>query len=168
MGQAGSTLDTRSRSCGWLNLGTHAEDPLENLLKPRKRTASILVAPEKSTRSHAASLPRQARARRVSSWRESTPEHGLGILVHGCHLEADGWHSIVWGEPPNQLGRLPHAALMAWEERASLVTVCFGTGASQTSEGELEGAYTLRFMYEHFAQLANFPVFAEEVCQTTT
>ena len=42
-----------------------------------------------------------------------------GILVHGCHLSADGWEHIVWGQPPHELGRLPHAVLLAWEDRAT-------------------------------------------------
>ena len=67
----------------------------------------------------------------------------------------------MWGEPPSQLGRLPHAALLAWEERASLLRVCFGTGASQTADGELEGAYTLRYLYDHFDALRDFTAFSE-------
>merc|ERR1712228_325203 len=36
-----------------------------------------------------------------------------GILVHGCHLAADGWKEIVWGNPPDELGRIPHAVMLA-------------------------------------------------------
>ena len=67
----------------------------------------------------------------------------MGILVHGCHLEAESWDDIVWGLPPNQLGRLPHAALLAWEERAHVKRVICGTGASKASDGRLEGQYTV-------------------------
>lgn len=29
-----------------------------------------------------------------------------GVLIHGCHLEAKGWKSIMWGdEQQQQLGR---------------------------------------------------------------
>ena len=31
----------------------------------------------------------------------------LGILVHGCHLQAEGWEEIVWGIAPDKLGRVP-------------------------------------------------------------
>lgn len=86
----------------------------------------------------------------------------LGILVHGCHLMADDWESIVWGCPPEQLGRLPHAALLAWEERSSLRCLCFGTGASERADdGELEAQYTLRFLFENLARLAEFSAFVE-------
>lgn len=81
-------------------------------------------------------------------------EHGAtGILVHGCHLAADGWEHIVWGNPPHELGRLPHAILLAWEEKAGVVI--FGTGASQ-KDGLLESEFTLKFLWDHFAELAEF------------
>ena len=105
---------------------------------------------------------------KLSEWRGGGSDDALhlknqqlGILVHGCHLQADGWEHIVWGAPPSQLGRLPHAALLAWEERDSLAAICFGTGASQTADGELEGDYTLRVLYERLPQLAEFEAFAK-------
>lgn len=76
-----------------------------------------------------------------------------GILVHGCHLSADGWEHIVWGQPPHELGRLPHAVLLAWEEQASVVVL--GTGASE-KDGLKESEYTLRYLWEHWAQLSEF------------
>jgi len=27
-------------------------------------------------------------------------KHATGILVHGYHLQADGWESLAWGCPP--------------------------------------------------------------------
>ena len=57
--------------------------------------------------------------------------------------------------------RASHAALLAWEERKSLARVVFGTGASRTADGELEGAYTLRYLYEHLPRLADFSAFTE-------
>merc|ERR1719210_1807680 len=56
-----------------------------------------------------------------------------GILVHGCHLQANGWEDIVWGHPPEKLGRLPQTVLLAWEERAAVVVL--GTGASRAQDG---------------------------------
>ena len=78
---------------------------------------------------------------------------GAGILVHGCHLSADGWEHIVWGQPPHQLGRLPHAVLLAWEEKATVVV--FGTGASE-KDGLKESEYTIRYLWDHWAELAEF------------
>jgi len=35
------------------------------------------------------------------------------IVVHGCHLAADRWEQLVWGDPAQQLvGRLAHAAIL--------------------------------------------------------
>jgi len=80
----------------------------------------------------------------------------VGLLVHGCHLDAEGWRHIVWGEPPELLGRLPHAALLAWRERSRLAKVVCGTGASSTPEGKLESEVTVDFLWENFAKLAEF------------
>ena len=128
---------------------------------------SILVSPERGALlgpgHDARASSRTNGGGRMSVWRGGAlRESGrIGILVHGCHLQADGWESIVWGDPPHQLGRLPHAALLAWEERESLRCVCFGTGASQTAVGELEGAYTLRILLERLPRLAEFSAIRE-------
>lgn len=83
-----------------------------------------------------------------------------GILVHGCHLEADGWEAIVWGDPArNLLGRLPHAALLAWEERHSLRRVVCGTGASQAADGRTEAEVTIDLLWSRFDRLAEFDAF---------
>jgi len=125
----------------------------------RRRTTAVLVSPDKSA-SWPSNLDHVYADRRMSAWRGGSAAHGgIGILVHGCHLQADGWESIVWGEPPEQLGRLPHAALLAWEERASLACLCFGTGASQAADGTLEGEYTLRTLRARVGQLSEFSAF---------
>lgn len=80
-----------------------------------------------------------------------------GILVHGCHLQADGWEDIVWGHPPNKLGRLPHAVLMAVQLQVEVVVL--GTGASVSPDGRLEGKYTLDYLMEHLSQLHDFTAF---------
>jgi len=74
--------------------------------------------------------------------------------VHGCHLQADGWQEIVWGHPPARLGRLPQAVLLAQEEDAKVVVL--GTGASQASDGRLEGQFTLDFLLERLPKLHDF------------
>ena len=83
----------------------------------------------------------------------------LGILVHGCHLMADGWEDIVWGRPPEELGRLPHAALLVWEERERLELVCLGTGASKGPNGELEAEATLAYLLARVERLKDFRAF---------
>ena len=84
----------------------------------------------------------------------------MGILVHGCHLQAEAWEEIVWGVPPDQLGRLPHAALMAWEERARLRKIVCGTGASCADDGRLEGQYTVDLLFERLGRLREFAAFS--------
>lgn len=133
----------------------------------RRQTSAFLVSPGLS-----ASWPSNLQSagskvagscdeiRRLSVWRGgASSEGGVGILVHGCHLQADGWEEIVWGLPPDQLGRLPHAALLAWEERDSLACVCFGTGASQASDGTFEGKYTLSLLLDRIPRLSEFAAF---------
>ena len=82
-----------------------------------------------------------------------------GILVHGCHLQADSWEYIVWGEPPDQLGRLPHACLLAWEERATVQRIVCGTGASSLPDGRLEAEVTVALLWERLSRLREFEGF---------
>ena len=133
----------------------------------RRSTSSILISPEKFDMAQADAEPSIPLKKRLSSFRggmgstDDLTKNKMGILVHGCHLQADGWEHIVWGVPPAQLGRIPHAALLAWEERQTLAAVCFGTGASQTARGELEGDYTLRMLFERLPRLSEFDAFAK-------
>lgn len=79
------------------------------------------------------------------------------ILVHGCHLDADNWEHIIWGEVSSQrLGRVPHAILLAVKEDASLVV--FGTGGSQRG-GLKEGDFTLRYMRRNLPRMYTFDKF---------
>mmetsp|Transcript_13197 Transcript_13197/g.32038 ORF Transcript_13197/g.32038 Transcript_13197/m.32038 type:complete len:262 (-) Transcript_13197:261-1046(-) len=82
-----------------------------------------------------------------------------GILVHGCHLQAEGWERIVWGDEKKQLlGRIPQAVLMAHTEEAELIV--FGTGGSETAAGVKEGEYTMAFMFDNFERLRCFEALA--------
>lgn len=60
------------------------------------------------------------------------------ILVHGCHLSAEEWEEIEWGTPPLK-GRIPKAFQMIMLENP--VMVVFGSGASTSSCGLVEGEY---------------------------
>ena len=82
------------------------------------------------------------------------------MLVHGCHLQAEGWEEIAWGrEETNELGRIPQAVLVAHREGADMVL--FGTGGSKSSDGVMEGEYTMRYMFDNFERLKNFREFEE-------
>jgi len=59
----------------------------------------------------------------------------------------------VWGQPPHELGRVPHAVLLAWQEGAT--TVVFGTGASER-DGKKESEITVQYMYDRWDDLAQF------------
>jgi hypothetical protein len=73
------------------------------------------------------------------------------ILIHGCHLQAKGWHHIVWGDPANGiLGRVPKGVQEARRWNAS--TIVFPTGASE-KEGVKEGKYTLRYALDRVGEL---------------
>lgn len=84
----------------------------------------------------------------------------LGIIVHGFHLEAERWEEVVWGRPPEALGRLPAAALLAWEERGSLVRVVCGTGASHAADGRTEGETIVEYLLSRISQLSDFDAFS--------
>lgn len=80
-----------------------------------------------------------------------------GILVHGCHLEAFDWRGIVWGSPPDELGRIPMAVYAAVVEDAQVIV--FGTGASER-DGRKESEVTREYMLEYFDELRQFSCFA--------
>lgn len=92
-----------------------------------------------------------------------------GVLVHGCNLLIENWRHVAWGDPPNQLGRIPQGVLVAVEHDAS--TIVFGTGASsktfrlgdpeQQEKELLEADYSLEYLRTHFASLAKFSVLNE-------
>lgn len=76
-----------------------------------------------------------------------------GVLVHGFHLQAENWEKIVWGKPPNLLGRAPKGVMVALEENADIIV--FGTGAS-VKDGKKEAEYTRDYLLEHFLELVEF------------
>lgn len=80
-----------------------------------------------------------------------------GILVHGYNLQAHGWEHVVWGNPPDQLGRVPQALLTALQYDA--ISMVFGTGASQDTNGKSEALVTVEYMWENFTKLKEFLIF---------
>ena len=65
--------------------------------------------------------------------RESTAK--VGVLIHGCHLQAKGWDEIVVGTA-DMRGRIIHGLLVALEMNARVVF--FGTGASVGNTTKLD------------------------------
>lgn len=59
------------------------------------------------------------------------------VLIHGCHVEAIGWDTIVFGDKGNW-GRVPTGIREALEKDAFII---FGTGASKKN-GLWEAEYT--------------------------
>ncbi len=83
-------------------------------------------------------------------------EKRVGIWVHGFLLQAEVWKEVVWGKPPDLLGRVPKAVLVALEEDAILLG--FGTGASE-KDGKKEAEFIRDYLLEHFFELAQFSAF---------
>ena len=55
----------------------------------------------------------------ISALASVTAPPSTGIVVHGFHCNAPRWEEVVWGdEAAQRLGRLPHAALLAWPPSA--------------------------------------------------
>jgi hypothetical protein len=82
-----------------------------------------------------------------------------GILIHVYHLEAKGWENLVWGDPEyDKLGTLPKLVELLLRESASepATTILIYSGPSE-KDGLTEGAYTKRYLLEHFEDLWNFP-----------
>ncbi|MDI6734159.1 MAG: YdcF family protein [Patescibacteria group bacterium] len=82
-----------------------------------------------------------------------------GILIHGLCLQAKDWRKVVWGKPPNLLGRLTRGIVVAIEEKAKIIVL--GTGASQTIDGRKEAEFTKDYLLNNFLELGEFSVFKE-------
>ena len=80
--------------------------------------------------------------------------------MHGYHCSALHWEEVVWGDPASQkLGRLPHAALLAWEGRDELVAFICGTGSSRDASGRLEADALVDLLFARLPQLREFECF---------
>lgn len=80
----------------------------------------------------------------------------IGILVHGRHLQTEGWEKLVWGEAPDILGAIPMMVLVVLNRGIKNVeTIVFGTGASE-QDGLKEAEYMKRFLLEHMEALGEF------------
>ncbi|GEM_PF-2490159 len=62
------------------------------------------------------------------------------VLIHGCHLEAEGWNKIMFGNGVEK-GRVTAGIEEALKNRARFVI--WGSGATQTKDGVLESEHTL-------------------------
>jgi hypothetical protein len=62
----------------------------------------------------------------------------------------------MWGNPPDEMGRIPKSVSVALQEDASLMV--FGTGASE-KDGKKEGEYTRDYMLDFFPELSEFAWF---------
>jgi hypothetical protein len=77
----------------------------------------------------------------------------IGVLIHGCHLQAEEWENIVWGDPARKvLGRVPAALSLLLKEPIDLFY--WGTGASR-KDGLLESEYTINYARDHMDELTD-------------
>lgn len=54
----------------------------------------------------------------------------ITVLIHGYHLQAEGWENIVWGDPAAGVwGSIPRGVEYAYRHNAA--KIFWGTGASQ-------------------------------------
>lgn len=73
------------------------------------------------------------------------------VLIHGFHLGAQDWKSIVWGNT-HRRGPIPQGVMLAWEEQADLI--CWGTGASER-EGKKEAEFIYAYAVQRISELAS-------------
>ncbi|HLC44283.1 MAG: hypothetical protein A2722_03450 [Candidatus Doudnabacteria bacterium RIFCSPHIGHO2_01_FULL_50_11] len=73
------------------------------------------------------------------------------ILIHGCHVDAEGWERIIWGDPEKGLlGRIPTGIALALSEEADLIF--WGTGASERN-GKKESQIIFQYALRHLEEL---------------
>jgi len=64
------------------------------------------------------------------------------VLIHGLHVEANGWDSLVWGDlAQNVWGSIPRGVEAAWRDQVELIF--WGSGASSR-----DGKKEAEVMYE--------------------
>lgn len=83
----------------------------------------------------------------------------VGILVHGRHLDAKGWHNLAWGIPAdNSLGSLPKAIdlLLGEAECEPVAVIVFGNGPSFIGD-VTEGEYGKKYLMARIKELRQFP-----------
>lgn len=85
------------------------------------------------------------------------------VLIHGCHLEAEDWYNIVWGDlQNNKYGRLPIGIITAIIERADKVII--GTGASTAKPlNKKEATYTRDHLIQQTNELIHSEKFQSEI-----
>ena len=81
----------------------------------------------------------------------NSPRKDVGVLIHGCHLEAEGWERIVFGEG-DQLGRVPVGLAEAVNRNAKLIF--WGSGGSVSKDGLKESEYTYAKVFAKLEHLA--------------
>lgn len=89
----------------------------------------------------------------------------VGILVHGRHLDAKGWHDLAWGVPEeDSLGSLPKAIdlLLDEAECEPVDAIVFGNGPSFIKD-VTEGEYGKRYLMERLGELRQFPRLAAKL-----
>ena len=90
-----------------------------------------------------------------------------GVLVHGCNLNIENWRHVAWGDPPNELGRMPQGMMVALQSDAEVIV--FGTGASEktfrfgesekTGQILAEAEYSLEYLKLNYESLKRFSAF---------
>jgi hypothetical protein len=94
----------------------------------------------------------------AAAWAAVSGYEIVGVLCLGCHLQAKGWHDVMWGRE-DKLGRLPHAVRLAIAENASMFVI--GGGVASSREGLTEGRYTEEFLKQNWDKLRSFSQFRD-------
>lgn len=94
-----------------------------------------------------------------------------GVLVHGCNLHIENWRHVAWGDPPHDLGRIPHGVLIAHQYNATVIVL--GTGASHkpfrfgerkdSDRTLVEAEYGFEYLRKYFHQLSQFEVLRNRI-----
>ena len=90
----------------------------------------------------------------------------IGILVHGRHVEAQGWEHLMWGQPPHQIGLLPRLVQVILEYGLDNIhTIFIGSGV-QAPDGRYESEHIYEYLVEHFDSIDSFDFTQDTVCQS--
>jgi hypothetical protein len=78
----------------------------------------------------------------------------LALLIHGCHLQTDGWEDIAWGNPSaGRFGQVARGLQLAARRNVSLIY--WGSGASE-KDGVKESQYAFDHAVAHASELSEY------------
>ena len=80
----------------------------------------------------------------------------IGILVHGRHVEAQGWEYMMWGNPPHILGLLPRFIQIVLQYNLDSIDCIFIGSGVRTQTEHYESEHIYEFLIKNLDMISQF------------